>query len=103
MLNRPKSPKILPCWRLWAACLALVFLLAPVGLAHHGSSHLHAASESGDCDLCLLGSHFFFESTTVFEPGSPDPVGFLSAGRQTLPPEADQVSSSARSPPAVFV
>jgi len=49
-------------WRLFAVLAALLLLTVQIGLAVHGASHLHGAGKTGDCNLCVLNSHFVAET-----------------------------------------
>lgn len=52
-------------WLALGAAVAALLLFAQTGLAYHGASHLHAAGETEDCSLCVLGSHFVSEPASV--------------------------------------
>ncbi len=90
-------------WLALGAAVAALLLFAQAGLAYHGASHIHAAGESEDCSLCVLGSHF------VSEPASAQGLGVALTG-DLLSPEITTANvvavlpvSLARGPPPASV
>ena len=90
-------------WRLVAATTVFLLLSVQIGLAGHNASHLHGVEEAGDCSLCVLGSHFVAEFSTVPNPGPPIPVETLSPENPADSTEPTLRAQTARGPPAVSV
>ena len=85
------------------ALLALVFLAAPAGLAHHSGAHGHTDGESGDCSLCDLESHYSIAIPTMQDAGSCQGISVLSMEGPTLPSPHEIFGTCGRAPPAFSV
>ncbi|MCK9995059.1 MAG: hypothetical protein KAH56_02130 [Candidatus Krumholzibacteria bacterium] len=90
-------------WRIFSVSAAALLLTVQIGLAVHGASHLHNVGETGDCNLCVLNSHFVAETPV---PLDLEPARFVVI----LPREEVEISADttvqlpiARGPPTATV
>jgi len=90
-------------WRMLAALAAVLLLTVQVGLAVHGASHLHHVGETGDCNLCVLNSHFVAESPVAIELVSSGLVGVLPHEKVETPADTTPQTPTARGPPTASV
>ena len=90
-------------WRIFAVSVAALLLIVQVGLAAHGASHLHEVGQDGDCQLCVLNSHFVAESPVapVLEPARL--VVVLPLEEAEAPADSLPKFPTARGPPAATV
>ncbi len=90
-------------WRMLAALAVVLLLTVQIGLAVHGASHLHNAGETGDCNLCVLNSHFVAESPVALELVSLRLVDVLPHEDKETPSDTTPQIPTARGPPAASV
>lgn len=89
--------------RIFAVLAVAMVLTVQLGLAMHGASHLHDAGEAGDCQLCVLASHFVFESPSSLILVMVGPVVVLYPEQPADPFESTLPTPSVRGPPAFSV
>ncbi len=90
-------------WRVFATVAAVLLLSVQIGLAFHNSSHLHAADETGECHLCVLGSHFVAEPASSQDLETACQVVILPHFDSVIPADSPLRAQSARGPPSVSV
>ena len=90
-------------WRVLATVAAVLLLSVQIGLAFHSASHLHAADESGECHLCVLGSHFVAEPASFQDLETARQVVILPHFESVNPADSPLRARLARGPPSVSV
>jgi len=90
-------------WYIFAVSAAALLLIVQVGLSSHGASHLHDVGQDGDCQLCVLNSHFVAESPVTLDLEPALLVVVLPREDTAIPVDSIVQIPTARGPPIATV
>lgn len=90
-------------WCILAVSAAALLLIVQVGLSAHGASHLHEVGQDGDCQLCVLNSHFVAESPVAADLDPARLVVSLPHEDAEVPADSTVQIPTARGPPIATV
>ncbi len=88
---------------IFAVSAVVLLLIVQIGLAVHGASHLHNVGETGDCNLCVINSHFVAESPAALDLVPSRLVGILAPEEAVTPADTIPRIPTARGPPIASV
>ncbi len=90
-------------WCIFAVSTVALLLIVQVGLAAHSASHLHEVGQDGDCQLCVLNSHFVAESPVTLDLKPVRLVVVLPREDAAIPADSTVQIPTARGPPIATV